>query len=475
MIINGPAAKSVAGRVPPHDLDAEAAVLSSILHSAEALYQVGGWLKPEHFYSDDNRAIYETALDLAQTGQAIDVITTNGKLRDVRRPPLGCKNWAEYLGMLVDATPAVLHVEDHATNVVEKAKARAGIRCAQQFAAEGYDVKEVGEWLASGVVALAHIAEEGNIVQGVPGDVAVRALFDRYQNPDLSAPMRTGNPDLDRLMRGLRRKNLVIIGAHSGVGKSALATNIATHVLLREQREHQPSGVLIFSLEMGADEYIERMACSMARVDSKKLDPEHRATMTREEGQRFIASMNDLGKPHLIIDERSDITMAQVRATARKVAAQFRRVGTPLSLIVIDYAQIVSASSDTRRRSENREQEVAVVGRESKKMAKELDITVLLLAQLNDDSAKEKRKPRVKDLRESKALLQDADKVVLIHNPNAVVRAEAYANGDAVAPDPDQADEVDLIVGKHRGGPTGTIRALYWPTYTTFGAYAHAT
>lgn len=468
-----PGIRSVAGRVPPHDLDAEAAVLSAVLLHEDAIYQIGGWLRPEHFYSDDNGAIYAAALELTSAGIAVDVITANTKLKDVRRPPLGCANWAEYLAQLSDATPAVVHVEDHAGTVVEKAKARSGIRCAQRFAAVGYDVIEVGEWLAAGVTELAEIAEQGAAIHGVTGKEAVRALFDRYQNPDPSPPLRTGNPDLDRLIRGLRRKNLVIIGAHSGVGKSALATNIAAHVKLHEQRDGKPSGVLIFSLEMGADEYIERMACSIARVDSRKLDQEHKASITREEGQRFIEALRQLDRSDLVIDERSDITMAQIRATARKVAAQFRRAGTPLRLILIDYAQIVSADGTSKRRSENREQEVAVVGREAKKMAKELDLVVLLLAQLNDDSAKEKRKPRVKDLRESKALLQDADKVILIHNPAAVERAEAYANGDAQRVDPDQADEVDLIVGKHRGGPTGTIRALYWPTYTTFGAYAH--
>jgi replicative DNA helicase len=152
------------------------------------------------------------------------------------------------------------------------------------------------------------------------------------------------------------------------------------------------------------------------------------------------------------------------------VSAQFRRAGTPLRLVVIDYAQIVSAGGESKRKGENREQEVAIVGRESKKMAKELDAAVILLAQLNDDSAKEKRKPRVKDLRESKALLQDANAVVLIHNPHAIARAEAYANGGGAPADPNDADEVDLIVGKVRHGAPGTLRALYWPTYTAFGS-----
>ncbi len=460
----------VAGRVPPHDLDAEAAVLSAALLSADAFVEVGGWLRPEHFYSEANALIYKAISALFAVGTPVDIVSVASWLRD--REQLSRAGGSSYLAQITDATPAVAHVTAHAEIVIAKSKARAMIAACQRFAAEGYGVEgPVDEWAGAAVAELTALADDGAASEGVRGDDAVRALYDRWQNPDKFPPLRSGIPDLDCLVRGLRRKNLVIVGAHSGIGKSALATSIATNVLLNETREDKRCGVLIFSLEMGAEEYVERMACSLARVDSRKLDEDARAELTDEEGRLLLGAMESIGKPHLVVDDRADITIAQIRTSARKVAARFRREGTPLRLIVIDYAQLVSAGTDTRRRSENREQEVAVVGREAKKMAKELDLAVLLLAQLNDDSAKEKRKPRGKDLRESKALLNDADKVILIHNPTAVARAESYVD-DAEPPNPNLADEVDLIVSTHRGGKTGTIRAVYWPAFTKFGPWA---
>jgi replicative DNA helicase len=456
---------NIEGALPPHDLDAEAAVLAALILASDAFLEVGGWLKPEHFYSDANGWIYRAIDDLSASQSRIDIVTIAGWLRD--RDRLAGIGGASYLAQLSDATPAVAHVAHHALIVVGKAKARALIAAHQRAAAEGYTAVDVDEWAGASIAELARLADDGVEEVGVTGAEAVRELHARWIHPDPTPPLGTGIADLDRGLRGLRRKHLIVIGSHSGIGKSALATNIATHVLLSERREDKASGVLIFSLEMGPDEYIERMVCSRARVDSRKLDEEHKAMIGEDEARRLAGAMNELSRPNLRIDDRSDITIAQIRAKARRVAAQFKRAGTPLRLVVIDYAQIVNAG--TGRRGGNREEEVALIGRESKKMAKELDVPVILLAQLNDDSAKEKRKPRAADLRESKALLQDANAVVLIHNPRAIERAEAYANGHGTRPDPDEADEVDFIIGKVRHGAPGTLRALYWPTYTAFG------
>jgi replicative DNA helicase len=462
----------VAGLRPPHDLDAEAAVLAALLLSSQAFADVGGWLTHAHFYSAANGWIYRAIEAIDADQGRIDIVAVASWLDD--RTKLAQVGGRLYLAQLVDATPAVAHVADHALIVVTKAKARAVIARCQRGAAEGYTAADVDEWSGEVVADLARLADDGVEEVGVTGCEAGREICARFINPDPVPPMGTGIPELDRKIRGLRPKHLIVIGSHSGIGKSALAANIATHVLLNERREDRPSGVLIFSLEMGPDEYLERMACSRGRFNSRWLDPEYRGELLEDDARRFSVALNDVSRPNLRIDDNADITIAQIRTKARRVAAQFKRAGTPLRLIVIDYAQIVSAGSETRRRSENREQEVAAIGRESKKMAKELDLPVLLLAQLNDDAAKEKgpdgkpRKPRAKDLRESKALLQDANAVILIHNPSAIARAEAYA--DAAHSDPTDADEVDLIIGKVRHGAPGTIRARYWPAFTLFGS-----
>lgn len=452
----------------PHDLEAEASALSACVRWPDAMTWAATVLRPEHFFAAQSRAVWAAALELHAAGRALDPVTLAGVLR--RAGHLELVGGIESLERLADAAPDPGHVETYVGTLLAKAKTRSMIIAAELIAAEGRgDVADVDAWSSSAVAALAGVAEGGSLMSTSSSGAELAAiLFDRWQHPEKSErPLRTGIPDLDRITRGLRRKQFVVIGAHPGVGKSALALNVATAVATKNPgRDELPAGVLIFSLEMGADELMERLGCSLARVDSNKLDGDFGGVLNVDEGRRLVGALKDLGTQRLEIDDRPGVTPAQVRSKARSVAAKMRRDGIELRLVVVDYVQIMGCD---RGRRESREQEVSAAGRGLKNIAKELDLVVLGLAQLNKDSVREKRRPRGSDLRESAGLLAEADKVLLIWNEQAQARREAIANGAAFHLDPDAADDVEIIVDKQRRGRPGTILASYWPAYTLFG------
>jgi replicative DNA helicase len=448
-------------RPPPHNLDAEAAVLSDIFLDAARVHDVSGVLKPEHFYSDSNGRIYAAILALVDRGTKVDVVTiadalrADGRLSDVGGPA--------YLAQIADATPAIAHIDEHARIIVATAKTRQVIAMCQRVAADGYgEVTDANEFASNAAAQISAIAEgttgEDRFVS--TGRELVDAMLDRWNHPEAQeAPMRTGIAQLDRLLR-MRRGDLVIVGAHSGIGKSALAHQIASYVATDQGRD----GALVFSLEMSGDEVMARMACSAARIDSRAINPENRQA-SGDEGRRLLAAMETLRTSRLVIDHRANHTPATIRARARAVDTRMRREGCPLRLIVVDYCQIVSPDS-VGRGNENREREVAAVGRALKRLAAELNVVVIGVAQLNEDSRQQKRAPRARDLRESRALMQDANAVLLVHNEAAESRIDEEAD---VPLTPGTADDVSLILAKCRSGRSGTVRARFWPVYCLFG------
>jgi replicative DNA helicase len=425
-------------------------------------------LKGSSFYSDSNGTIYDAAIAVGTAGGKIDVVTVASYLRE--RNKLGTVGGASYLALLSDATPAVAHVVEHALIVAKKAKLREAIAFHHRAAAEGYSVvnDDVDAWSGEAITTLAKIAAEGAEEVGVTGSEAVREMMHKLRNPDRSPAISTGNATLDRTIGKLRAGHLIVAASYTGCGKSAWACNVVSSVMLDQTIEGKPCGVLMFSLEMKRDEVTMRLACSRERVDSTRIQRDadgegNDPPLTEDEARRFSRASNDVGRLNLKIVDDADITMAQIRSQARRVAAEFRRAGHPLRLIVCDYAQIISHGSSKRIGS--REEEVASIGRGAKKMASELNVPVILLSQLNAEGVKDKRPPTVGDIRESKALLNDANVAFVIHNPGVAARAESGEGTHG----PDVADNVEFKIGKRRSGPPCTVRALYWPTYCLFG------
>jgi replicative DNA helicase len=253
------------------------------------------------------------------------------------------------------------------------------------------------------------------------------------------------------------------VGAHSSHGKSALALNVAVHVALNERVEGERCGVGYFSLEMPRVDLMRRAAANLAGFSARRL----RRQITEDQGRRFVGAMKALSVEHLRIVDRASQTIDAIRLASARYAAQLRRTGAPLRLVVIDYAQILQPGD--RRRDQNREQEVAAIGRAAKVLAGDLGATVLLLSQLNAESIKEGRLPRSTDLRESKALTNDANAVVLVWNPKVLERQEQRELGNRLSPvNEDTLDTCVLVAGKVRDGQVGCLDVGYRPALTRF-------
>lgn len=457
---------SIAGRVPPHDLDAEAAVLAAMLLERPACAEALALLSPDQFYSDANGLIFEAAGAVDADGRPVDIVTIAGWLRDRER--FAQVGGSVYLTQLVDGTPAVAHVAAHARKVREKWQLRVLIACCHKIAAEGYgDVGDIGAFIdaAEATIYAATTLDASDETPTLRD--ALRDVFQALNDPNADPGVSTGLVDLDALMGPMRAGHLIIVGAHTGIGKTSLGMQMGTHIAANAIGNGSPAGVLVFSHEMKATELAERVLFGAARVNTMKIP--RKTTITEDEWRSLTTEASEIGKyaARVWIDDRAGLSPVQIRTKARRIAHQAAHKGTPLRLIIVDYLQLLDGTSGGKRAHERREREIAYASTKLKELAKELGIPIVLLSQLNDDANRENRPPRPEDVRESKAAAQDADKVILIHNPAAVLRARAHRRGEKILI-PVAPELVQLIVGKNRGALTGTAHALFFPTFTTF-------
>jgi len=476
----------VAGRVPPHDLDAEASVLSACMLKAGSIADVADMLDPSDFYSESNGAIYATAMELDDSGKPIDIVTIATLLRG--RDELARVGGSAYLAQIVDATPAIWNLRAHAAIVRDKARQRRLIAECQALAAEGYgDVGEVSAWLDEAEGRVCAVANSRRVDEDEPelpraiierifksfGDEAAGRVPQQVRVP-------TGLVDLDKLLKGggLAIGGVTTMGAYWGVGKTSLALEIAGRVSMsghrgppskRDDGTEQPgtlTGVMVFSLEMPKDELMERAIAQGARVDLAK----DKSTWSRDEWSAATEEAQRLSRAPFWTDDRSEHTPTTIRSRLRRAKAEARRMGVEIRLVVIDYLQLVSGKSFIGKGS--REEEGAYLARSTKLLARSEQVHVIAVAQLNDDASKRgnDKRPRSSDFRESKAIPMNADNCILIHNPFARARALARRDGGHADKAP-EAEVVELIVDKQRGGRTGTVRALFEPAFTSFRSF----
>jgi replicative DNA helicase len=466
-------APSVAGRVPPQDINAEAAVLSAALADPGALDAVLGVLQPEHFYSPANERIFAACIELHSAGKPVDLVMVSRLLRD--RDMLAGVGGASYLAQISDATPTIAHVEAHAAIVREKWRARQLIATCQHIAAEGYgDVGDTEAWIDGAeqrVFAVAHTEQTGGL-EHVSGALrrSMQAISDAAERGDKIIGTPTGFERLDAKTAGLHDGDLMIIAARPGMGKTALAMNIAVnlahHDPLRE-RTRPRLEVDVFSLEMPREQLASRMICSEGRVDLGKL---RQGGLQPEDWRRLTDAGAFLSSLALHIDDSPALSVLEIRAAVRRRQAAFNRPptdtdpGQRVGLVVVDYLQLMKGSD----RAESREGAVSEISRGLKHLAKELHVPVIALSQLNRSvetrNTKDKR-PQLSDLRESGAIEQDADTVIFIY------REEYY--------EPETKDAkglAELIIAKQRNGPTGRVMTRFAPSCTRFdsleyGAY----
>jgi len=469
-----PELRPSAGRVPPHDLDAEAAVLSAVLLSGEAFDEVNDVLRSEHFYSDANRRIYEAIVDLQGNGRPVDVVTVATWLRDRER--LQQVGGTPYLAQLTDSIPAVAHAEAHARVVREKWRVRQLIATCQRFAAEGYgsygDVQQFIDGAEQAVFDIARVPESTAVR---PVREAIHGAFDILVAASKRGEGITGVPTgfdrLDRKCAGLHKGDLYIVAGRPGMGKTSFVLNIAVNVAsprrvrtgnandpLGAGEVEQPGyGVGFFSLEMPREQLASRLLSVESRVDVSRI---RSGSIRHEDWNKLTDAAARVGRLPIWLDDTPALGLLDLRAKIRRLKAEIgRRTDGPetqeLGLIVIDYLQLMQG----RRDANSREQEISELSRGLKQLAKEMQVPVMALSQLNRSvetrTTKDKR-PQLSDLRESGAIEQDADTIIFIY------RDEYYFQES-----PDRGI-AEIIIAKQRNGPTGTVKVRFTPEFTRF-------
>lgn len=470
----------VAGRVPPHDLDAEAAVLAAMLLDRDALDRVVEMLQPEHFYSDANGRIFEACIALAGEGTPIDVVSVASWLRDRER--IQQVGGASYLGQLVDATPAVAHVAAHARVVREKWRLRRLIATCQRYAAEGYgDVGHAQQFIDSAEQSLYDLARTPETTTVQPLKDVLTTAFQQIsaaaERGDRITGVPTGFVDLDKKTAGLHPGDLMIIAARPGMGKTAFALNVAINVaspqpILRsdgtppppgEDGERPGYGVAVFSLEMPKEQVATRLVCAEARVDLGRLRQGH---LTSDDWAKLTNAASVLSTLPVWIDDSAALSLLELRAKVRRLQADLARTPTEdeerkkLGAVIVDYLQLMQG----RRGVSSREQEISEISRGLKQLSKELSVPVIALSQLNrgvETRAGKDKRPLLADLRESGAIEQDADTIVFIYR-------DEYYNPETTQ----DRGVAELIVSKQRNGPTGKVFTRFVASCTRFDSLA---
>ncbi|MFZ0637838.1 MAG: replicative DNA helicase [Candidatus Acidiferrales bacterium] len=431
-------------RVLPQNLEAERSILGAILLDNHALNAAIEKLKTDDFFLDPHRRIFERMINLGELQQAIDLVTLTEDLH--RRGELEAAGGAAYLAQLVDGVPRISNIEHYARIVKEKSVLRNLAHKAfaiQQAALDADDDADVIlDRAESEIFALA----EERVRSGLIGvKELVRENFERLEKIFSEGRRITGLPTgyarLDSETAGLQPSELIIVAARPSMGKTALALNLAENIAVRHR-----APVAIFSLEMSKESLLLRLLASHARVDAHKFRTGH---MTREDHSKITTSLNELAEVPLWIDDSASATVMEIGAKARRLA---RDKG--LSLLIVDYLQLISA----RGRFGNRNEEVSSISRSLKGLAKELKIPVLVLSQLTRAPEREDRKPQLADLRESGAIEQDADVVIFINRPN-------FYKSDL--PDEERA-KAEIIIAKQRNGPTGNLNFVFLNRHTRF-------
>ncbi|MBI5538003.1 MAG: replicative DNA helicase [Deltaproteobacteria bacterium] len=430
------------GRVPPNDLEAEAAVLSAVFLDGSTLDTVSDFLQAAHFYSHDNGTIYAAQLALRAASKPVDAVTVKGWLAD--RDLLSRVGGVRYLAQIIDAVPAIANVETYARTVFDKARQREVIATARRIVVEGYgQIGDTQAWIDKCEQSVFELAAERSTHKPQRLRSIMREHYLDIQGrlqQQAAERITTGLVDLDKQIVGLASPNLIVIAGRPGLGKSSLLSHVARHVA----RKH--GGVALFSLEMSRQELLDQMVCAEAKVDSRRMA--QLDGLTEDDWNRITATANDLNKLPLWIDDEGKIGLTALRAKCRRIAAECKAAGTPLRLVGIDYLQLMGVNA----RAQTREQEVAQNSRELKALAKDLGVPVIVLSQLN--RAPEQRKgsrPGLSDLRESGAIEQDADQVwFLFHDDHAT------------------AEVTTISVAKGRRFGTGDVRVYWQAEFTRF-------
>ncbi len=431
------------GKVPPQDIEAEQAVIGSMLTDQDAVVAAIETLKPEDFYREDNKLIYSAILNIYNRAEPIDIITLKAELSSMGK--LDNVGGLEYIVGLPDKVPTTANVDRYIKIVEEKSMLRNLIKTANEILSMGYDQTEDVEDVMDLAEKKIFDVMQKKSKTGYTSikDVLVESftkLEELYNQKQHVTGVPTGFIDLDRMTAGLHGSEFILIAARPAMGKSAFALNIATYAATRANVP-----VAIFSLEMSKEQVGNRILCSEALVDSNNV---RTGDLNDEELGKLAETSGELSQAPIYIDDTAGITITEMRARCRKLKLE-KNIG----LVVVDYLQLIQGSGKTS----GREQEIAEISRSLKILAKELEIPVIALSQLSRAvEARDDHRPMLSDLRESGSIEQDADIVMFLYRDD-------YYNEDSP-----EKNVAEVIIAKQRAGSTGTVKLAWIGNYTKF-------
>ncbi len=475
-----PAPETPTFRAPPHNFEAEQALLGAILVNNEACDRVSSFLKSEHFFDALHGRIYDHAAKLIWAGKRATPITLKTFFQGDE--PVGELTVPQYLGRLAANATTIINAEDYGRTIYDLAVRRNLIQIGEGMVNTAYDAPidaPPAVQIEDTEQKLYELAETGKYGSGFePFTTALTDAIDMaanaYRRDGGLSGLATGFTDLDQRMGGLQPSDLIIVAGRPSMGKTALATNIAYHVAQSYRRDPDSQAALdgavvgFFSLEMSAEQLATRIISEQSYIPSERI---RRGRIESEEFDRIVEVSQELQNLALYIDQTGGITVAQLAARARRLKRQ-RDVG----LIVVDYLQLLSGS--TRRAAEGRVQEVSEITTGLKALAKELHVPVLALSQLSRQvEQREDKRPQLADLRESGSIEQDADVVLFVFREEYYVeRRQPRENTEEHKQWQQEMELVtgkaEVIIGKQRHGPTGTVRLQFTPEFTRFGNLA---
>jgi replicative DNA helicase len=432
-------------RIPPHALEAERAVLGGILLQNGVIDSVLEIVQAEDFYSEGNARIFEAMLTMHSSSTPVDTVTLREHLALVNK--LQSVGGDEYLLGLTDTIPALENIKAHAAIIKDKSLVRRMITACHGVAAKGYgdygDSQEYLDQAEKAVFDVANIQSRSSVVQ--LNQIVLQAF---QQISELAragkrvAGLPSGFTALDQKTAGMHPGDLIIIAGRPGMGKTSFALNVGVNAC-----HQQRCAVAIFSLEMPKDQLVKRMLCSEARVDASRM---RTGQLTRDDWPQLAQAAGMLSDLPVFIDDSAGLTLMELRSKTRRIAREHK-----LGLVIIDYLQLMRSGT----KNDSREQEISEISRSLKGLAKELELPIIALSQLNrgvESRGNKDKRPQLSDLRESGAIEQDADTIMFVY------RDEVYnkeSNDQGVA---------EIIVGKQRAGPTGTVKVRFFNQYTRF-------
>ena len=434
------------GRQAPHSLEAEQSVLGSMLIDSRCVNDVIGMLRPDDFYVQTNRDIFESIYEMFSYSQVIDPVTVVDKMRE--RGVFDEQNTTKYIAQLMQITPTAANVKQYARIVHDKALMRSLLEAASDVAEMVYDGSGTAQDLLEAAEKRIFSLRRGNTGDSLEHIATiVLKVYDRLaelaqSGSDISG-ISTGLRDLDKFISGLNKSDLMLLAARPGMGKTSLALNIALNVA----KKYPKRTVAFFSLEMSKQQLVTRLISNESFVDNKKLTT---GKLNDEDWSKVGIATSALSQTDLRVDDNPSITVAEISAKLRRI--------DDLALVIIDYLQLMTGSGNkSGNGGENRQQVVSDISRSLKIMAKDLNVPVLCLSQLSraNESRQDKR-PLLSDLRESGAIEQDADEVMFIYR-------EDYYNKDT-----EKQNVAECIIAKNRHGDTGTVELQWLPQFTTF-------